>query len=154
MNAKTKHNKQAEPVDERVAYLRSIGMTDAKAADLVAPDVGSLSHRSADPFKWVGNVHGDFEYYRAVDDNSEYSAKGLGFFRLPKDAGVRMQGLHTENEIIMARTREVGDAHRAAERRKVEEGKAGKFQKQTPLAHGININESVARSQIAAPVEG
>tara|TARA_R100001594_G_C3924756_1_gene236636 strand:- start:197 stop:661 length:465 start_codon:yes stop_codon:yes gene_type:complete len=152
MNAKTKQSKASKPIDENLEYLKRIGMTEAKAADLMAPDVGALQHQAANPFKWVGNIHPNFEYYRATDDNSIHSAKGEGYFQLPKGAGVRMQGCSTENEVIMARTKEVGDAHRAAERRRVEEEKTGRFSKQTPLSHGININESVARTQIEAPV--
>ena len=146
--------KQAKPTDPRVAYLHSIGLTDTTAADLVAPEIGALQHRADRPFEWVGKVHDEFEYYRAVDDNSITAAEGRGYFRLPAECGVRMRGCHTDKEIIMARTKEVAEVHRLADLQRIEAERSGSFQQATPLSNGIAINEQVTRQPIAAPVEG
>ena len=139
-------NKAKKATDPRIEYLRSIGLEDATPQDLVAPSVSEIAHRSADPFEWVGNVHPDFEYYRATDDNSVRDAERRGYRELPSDCGVRMRECHTRDERIMVRTVEQGRAYDAANAQRIARIRSGQQSKATPMGGGVELTETVTRS--------
>ena len=141
-------------VDPKVEYLRGMGIDVSTAQDLIAPDVDRFSHAPSDGFRWDGKLHKDFEYYRATDDRSIQVAEDQGYFKLPSDCGVRMLGCHTKNEVIMARTRDVGEAFRAGRKKAADAKSAGVFNNQVPLGGGVFSNERVERMQGASPMGG
>jgi hypothetical protein len=95
------------------------------------------------------DVHPGFEYYRAVSDRSATHAEALGYFRLPSDVDARFKGCHTEGEIMMARTREVGDAYRKAEHARRLALRSGKTSGSTPMGGGAVFQETTDHSHVS-----
>ena len=149
MSENKNHKKQDSP---NVAYLKAMGLTNVTEETLRAPEIGKFGHKMSNDWEWSGNINPNFEYYRATDDRSVKDAESLGFIRLPSDCGIRMLGVHTKDEIIMARTTEAGEAYRAAQRQRVQSEATGTLDHQTPLGGGIYSNERIGRTLGASPV--
>ena len=143
-------NKQTAGLsDPRLAYLHSIGLTDKTAADLAPPSIDKFATTASDDFELIGkDVHKDFEYYRAVDDQSVRKAEQRGYFKLPSGADVRYRGCHTPNEIMMARTIEQGNAYRAQEHAQRQALRSGNRNASQPMGGGAVYNEQTVHSHV------
>ena len=155
MATKSKNKSKAEDsglFDNRLAYLHRIGLTDMTAADLEAPSLEHFGTRTSDDFELTGrDVHGDFEYYRSVDDLSLRKAEEIGYFRLPKGTDVKFKGCHTENEIMLARPKDVGAAYKKAEYARRQALRSGTTTGETPMG-GAVFNETTERSTVQVAI--
>ena len=141
------------PTDPRLAYLHRIGLTDKTAADLEAPSLENFGTRTSDDFELMGkDVHGDFEYYRGVGDLSIRKAEEMGYFKLPKGTDVRFKGCHTDEEVMLARPKTVGDAYRKAEPARREAHRSGITSGSTPMG-GAVFNETTERSTLPVSIQ-
>ena len=153
-------NKQAErpvntePQDSRLAYLHSIGLTDKTAEDLAPPPIEKFGTTTSNDFELIGSdMHPEFEYYRAVDDQSIRKAEERGYFKLPSGTDVKYRGCHTPNETMMARTVETGEAYRNAEYTKREALRSGKTSGSSPMGGGAVYNETTEHSRVTVPIQ-
>ena len=149
-NNKSKQQQLTPAKDPRLEYLHSIGLTDKTAADLQPQNLDDFATTTANDFELIGtDVCDGFEYYRAVDDQSVKGAELKGYFALPKGTDVRYRGCHTDNEIMMVRTVEAGDAYRQAEHAKRAALRSGIKTGTKPMGGGAVYNESTEHSSVS-----
>ena len=154
--ASSRKNKQVEKQTDscsELEYLHKIGLTDMTAEDLRAPKIENFGTRTSDDFELLGaDVHPKFEYYRATGDLSIRKAEEIGYIQLPSQTDVRFKGCHTKDEVMMARLKTVGDAHRKQEHARRQALKSGTTTGQTPMG-GAVFNEKTERSQMSVPIQ-
>lgn len=150
---KNKADQGTLATDRRLVYLHKIGLTDMTAEDLEAPKLEDFGTRTSDDFELMGNdVHGDFEYYRSTDGLSMRKAEEIGYFRLPKGTDVRFKGCHTEDEVMLARPKTIGDVYRKSEYARREAHRSGTTTERTPVG-GAVFNETTERSTLPVHIQ-
>ena len=144
-------NKQAATADDlRLAYMHKIGLTGKTSADLQAPDVSEFATRGQNDFEVIGDaIPPGFEFYRAVDEMSIQKAAEMGYTQIPSGSGIRFRGCHTENEVMMIRTVEAGDAYRRSEHSRREALRSGVKRNSKSLEGGAVYNETTDRTPLS-----
>lgn len=131
----------------KLDYLSKLGI-DAKPDDLSGTLVDRFDHSTDRPQEVIGNdVHPGFDYYRAKSKQSIDHCIDRGYIQLPKDADIRMRGGRTEDEVWLARSKEVSAAFNKSEHERRQAMRRGTFQKSTPLrGSDANVSETITRS--------
>ena len=144
---KTSGTTHSEATASKLAYLKRLNI-DASAEELNATIVEKFDHVTDKPQEVIGNdVHKGFDYYRAKTKQSIDHCKDRGYFQLPQGVDIRMRGARTDDEVWLARSKEVSAAFNKSEHERRQAMRRGTFTKSTPLrgSSGANVSETITR---------